>query len=143
MAQRPTIGDNSRNIEKIQDAEPLKVSVASCMRAIAQDAELEITYGKDKPGMAGQRVRLPEPGKNLTAEQVAVTRGLSDSMALRKSMHDSGVHAKHLPVGDQARAVFDAVEQARVEALGTRAMTGMGDNIDSMLEEKYFRGDFA
>ncbi|MEL7273335.1 MAG: cobaltochelatase subunit CobT [Pseudomonadota bacterium] len=143
MAQRPTIGDNSRNIEKIQDAEPLKVSVASCMRAIAQDGELEITYGKDKPGMAGQRVRLPEPGKNLTAEQVAVTRGLSDSMALRKSMHDSGVHAKHLPVGDQARAVFDAVEQARVEALGTRAMTGMGDNIDSMLEEKYFRGDFA
>ena len=137
------IGDNSGNKQTILDVEPLKTSVASCMRAIAQDGELEVTYGREKPGISGQRVRLPDPGKNLTAEQVSITRGLSDSMALRRAMHDSGVHAKHLPAGENARAVFDAVEQARVEAIGALAMPGMGDNMHAMLEEKYFRGDFA
>jgi len=137
------IGDNSQNMARIANVEPLKTSVASCMRAIAQDGELEITFGKDKPGITGQKVRLPDPGKNMTTEQVAITRGLSDSMALRRAMHDSGVHARHLPQGENAQAVFNAVEQARVEAIGSQAMTGMGDNIHQMLEEKYFRSDFA
>lgn len=137
------IGDNSGNTASIADVEPLKTSVASCMRAIAQDAELEITYGKDKPGIAGQRVRLPEPGKNPSKAEVAVTRGLSDSMALRLAKHDSSVHADHLPAGDNARAVFNAVEQARVEAIGCIAMDGMAENLDHMLEDKFMRSGLA
>ncbi len=136
------IGDNSKNTARIADVEPLKSSVSTCMRAIAQDGELEISFGKDKPGISGQRVRLPDPGKSMSAEQVAITRGLSDSMALRHAMHDNSIHAQHLPEGENARAVFNAVEQARVEAIGAKAMTGMGDNIHQMLEEKYYRGDF-
>ena len=137
------IGDNSRNKASMADVEPLKSSVAGCMRAVAQDAELEITYGKDKPGIAGDRVRLPEPSKNPSEVEIAVTRGLSDSMALRRAKHDSGVHAQHLPAGDNARAVFNAVEQARVEAIGSQAMSGMGDNLAHMLEDKYFRSGYA
>ena len=137
------IGDNSRNTASIADVEPLKTSVASCMRAIAQDAELEITYGKDKPGIAGQRVRLPEPSKNPTKTEVAITRGLADSMALRLAKHDSSVHAKHLPKGDNARAVFNAVEQARVEAIGSLAMDGMAGNLDQMLEDKFMRAGLS
>ena len=52
------IGDNSGNTESIKDVEPLKQSVAGCMRAIAQESELEITYGRDKPGMSGAHGRL-------------------------------------------------------------------------------------
>ena len=133
------VGDNSRNTNRIADVEPLKTSVATCMRSIAQDAELEITYGKDKPGLAGQRVRLPEPSRKPSRQEVAITRGLADSMALRLAKHDSGVHAKHLPKGDNARAVFNAVEQARVEAIGSKAMDGMADNLDYMLEDKFHR----
>ncbi|MDD9908371.1 MAG: cobaltochelatase subunit CobT [Ahrensia sp.] len=137
------IGDNSRNTASMSDVEPLKSSVAGCMRAIAQDAELEITYGKDKPGIAGDRVRLPEPSRNPSQTEIAVTRGLSDSMALRRAKHDSGVHAQHMPAGENARAVYNAVEQARVEAIGSQAMTGMGDNLAQMLEDKYFRSSFS
>ncbi len=137
------IGDNSKNTASIADVEPLKQSVAGCMRAIAQDAELEITYGKEKAGMAGDRVRLPDPSKTPSAAEVAVTRGLADSMALRRAKHDSGVHAQHMPAGDNARAVFNAVEQARCEAIGSKAMTGMADNLDMMLEDKYLRASFS
>ncbi|KJS11818.1 MAG: cobalt chelatase, partial [Hoeflea sp. BRH_c9] len=41
-----------------------------------------------------------------------------------------------------ARAVYDAVEQARVEAIGARRMTGVGDNLTSMLEDKYQRANY-
>ena len=122
------IGDNSGNTASIADVEPLKTSVASCMRAIAQDAELEISYGKEKPGIAGQSAcACRNPAKIRRKAEIAVTRGLSDSMALRLAKHDSGVHADHLPAGDNARAVFNAVEQARVEAIGCMAMDGMAE----------------
>ena len=137
------IGDNSANKASFADMEPLKQSVSGCMRAIAQDAELEITFCKDKPGMAGDRVRLPEPPKTPSVKDIAITRGLSDSMALRRAKHDTGVHAEHLPAGENARAVFNAVEQARVEAIGSKAMAGMADNLDSMLEDKFIRGGLA
>ncbi|MFD0915077.1 cobaltochelatase subunit CobT [Pseudahrensia aquimaris] len=137
------IGDNSGNKNSIADVEPLKTSVAGCMRAIAQDAELEITFGKDKPGMTGQRVRLPDPSSKPTAREISVTRGLSDSMALRRAKHDSAIHAKHVPMGENARAVFNAVEQARVEAIGSKAMEGMASNLDDMLEDRFHRANLA
>ena len=47
------------------------------------------------------------------------------------------------PTGQQARAIFDAVEQARVESIGSNRMTGVGDNIDSMLEDRYSKANLA
>ena len=35
---------------------------------------------------------------------------------------------------------YDAVEQARVESIGTRRMQGVGSNLDAMLEDRYHRG---
>ena len=34
-----------------------------------------------------------------------------------------------MPRGETARAIFDAVEQVRVEALGARRMAGVADNL--------------
>jgi cobaltochelatase CobT len=48
--------------------------------------------------------------------------------------HDPKVHERSAPVEPVARAVFDAVEQARVEALGARAMAGVRDNLSHALD---------
>jgi cobaltochelatase CobT len=64
-------------------------------------------------------------------------------MALRRARHDPRVHARLAPEGKQARAVYDAVEQARVEAIGSRAMRGVADNIALMLEDKYAKSNLA
>ncbi|RWE14778.1 MAG: cobaltochelatase subunit CobT, partial [Mesorhizobium sp.] len=47
------------------------------------------------------------------------------------------------PEGKLARSIFDAVEQARVEAIGSRAMQGVADNIGSMLEDKYAKANLV
>ena len=47
-----------------------------------------------------------------------------------------------MPGGQQGRAVFEAVEQARVEAIGARRMQGVAQNLGAMLDDKFHRGKF-
>ncbi len=137
-------GDNTRNRPKNgSDTDAFKRAVTVCMRAISGDNELEVGFAKDKPALAGNRARLPELPKKPTGTDIAVTRGLGDSMALKRACHDLRIHTKFAPEGKQARAVFDAVEQARVEAIGALRMTGVGDNIGHMLEDKYAKANLA
>ena len=121
-------------------AEPLKRSVAGCLRAIAKRSEVEVTYATDRPALTGDKARLPEPPRKLTVADVAVLRGNADAMALRLGCHDITVHRRLAPENSAARAVFDAVEQARVEAIGSRRMSGVASNISAMLEDRYHRG---
>ncbi len=120
--------------------EPLKRSIAGCMRAIARKPELEVTFASDRPALMGEKARLPEPPRKLSDQEVAVVRGHADSMALRLACHDTAVHRRLAPDGQAARAVYDAVEQARVEAIGARRMSGVAGNLAAMLEDRYHRG---
>ena len=137
-------GDNTRNKSKTgSEADSFKRAMTVCMRAISGDNEFEVAFAKERPALAGNRARLPELPKKATAFDIAVTRGLGDSMALKRACHDNRIHTKLAPEGKQARAVYDAVEQARVEAIGSRAMAGVAENISTMLEDKYAKANLA
>ncbi|HEV2506273.1 MAG TPA: cobaltochelatase subunit CobT [Mesorhizobium sp.] len=137
-------GDNTRNKPKNgSDTDAFKRAVTVCMRAISGDKEMEVGFAKERPALAGSRARLPELPKKASAIDIAVTRGLGDSMALKRACHDVRIHTKLAPEGKQARAIFDAVEQARVEAIGSRMMAGVADNIGTMLEDKYAKANLA
>ena len=135
-----SISNRKPGTPKEAPAEPLKRAVSGAMKAIARKPEMEIVFAADKPSLVGERARLPEPPRKLTAQDVAILRGHADSMALRLACHDASIHRRAAPEGDAARAVFDAVEQARVESLGSRRMAGMAGNIGAMLEDRYHRG---
>ncbi|MGZ5867928.1 MAG: cobaltochelatase subunit CobT, partial [Xanthobacteraceae bacterium] len=47
-----------------------------------------------------------------------------------------------IPGSQQGRAVFEAVEQARVEAIGARRMKGVAQNLSAMLDDHFHRGKF-
>ncbi|MBZ9811891.1 MULTISPECIES: cobaltochelatase subunit CobT [unclassified Mesorhizobium] len=137
-------GDNTRNKSKTgSEADSFKRAVTVCMRAIAGDKELEVGFAKDRPALAGSRARLPELPKKASKTDIAITRGLGDSMALKRACHDVRIHSRLAPEGKAARAIYDAVEQARVEAIGSRAMQGVADNIGSMLEDKYAKANLV
>ncbi|MEI9408046.1 cobaltochelatase subunit CobT [Mesorhizobium salmacidum] len=137
-------GDNTRNKSKTgSEADSFKRAVTVCMRAIAGDKEMEVGFAKDRPALAGSRARLPELPKKASKADIAITRGLGDSMALKRACHDVRIHSKLAPEGKAARAIYDAVEQARVEAIGSRAMQGVADNIGSMLEDKYTKANLV
>jgi cobaltochelatase CobT len=137
-------GDNSKaRAGGGVDTEPMRRAITGCVRSIAGDPQVEVAFANERPGLAGERIRLPELSKRPTAHEVAVTRGLGDSMALRLACHDQKVHAALAPQGADARAIFDAVEQARVESLGSLRMPGVASNIQSMNTEKYAKANFS
>src|SRR5688572_19538202 len=90
--------------------EPFKRAVAGCVRAVAGQRDVDVTFAADRPLLTAHKVRLPEPPRRLTVQDVAVTRGLGDAMALRIACHDGKVHKRFSPEGRQARAIFDSVE---------------------------------
>ena len=135
-----TISNRKPGDKRESPAEPLKRSIAGCLRAIARKPDLEVSFASDRPMLSPDKARLPEPPRKLNRNDVAIVRGHADSMALRLACHDAAVHRRLAPEGQAARAVFDAVEQARVEAIGSRRMSGVGDNITAMLEDRYHRG---
>jgi cobaltochelatase CobT len=124
-------------------AEPFKRAVIGTMRAISGKTELDVSFANDRPALLGDRARLPEPPRKMTAQDAAVLRGHADSMALRLSCHNDSIHRRLLPGGQTARAVYDAIEQARCESIGARRMEGVAANLSAMLDDKYHRGNFS
>jgi cobaltochelatase CobT len=123
-------------------SEPLKRVLGLTVRAIAGDPEVEVTYGPAKPALEGKLVRLAEPSRVPSAAEIAVLRGWADSLALTAACHDDAVHRRLAPSSGAAREVFEAMERARIEALGANRMDGMANNLAAKCEDEYGHGRF-
>jgi cobaltochelatase CobT len=56
-------------------------------------------------------------------------RAYADRIALQRRFHDRAIHQQHQPPDDHPLALFDAVEQARLDALGARWLPGIARNL--------------
>jgi cobaltochelatase CobT len=110
------------------------VSVA--VRSLAAEPELEVNFSSEPPALNGLKARLPSPHRNLSASDIALVRGTGDAYALRKAYHDEKVNSQFRPASAQGAAVFEAAEQARVEAIGALAMKGVAANLASGMEQR-------
>src|SRR5205814_6121057 len=97
---------------------------------------IEVVFASDNAPATGKTARVPSPGPALEPRLVAEARGAADSVALRLRYHDSALHARVAPADMDARAVFDALEMARVEALGSRAMGGIRKNLANLTDAR-------
>ena len=115
-------------------ADPFKKALAEATRALAGNEELEVSYSADPPGATNTGMRLPQVSRRMTRSEVMLARGTADAYALRERFHNTDTNAKYTPRGEVARQIFDALETARCEAMGARAMPGVADNLDARLE---------
>lgn len=116
----------------MSDETPLdrfKRALTGTARAIAREPEVEVAWSADTPSANGKHMRVPLPGRTLPADQAREARGFADSFALKLRHHDAGLHASNAPGEPLARAVYDAVEQVRYEALGSNSFAGMKANL--------------
>jgi len=115
-------------------ADPFKKALVEATRAIAGDAELNVTFSLDPSGLTGDGgVRLPQVSRRMAAEEVLHARGVADSLALKLRFHDAGVHRRYRPQGETAAALYEAMETARCEAMGAETMPGTQHNIDAQI----------
>ncbi len=117
-------------------SEPFKRAVSVAVRSLAAEPELEINFSSEPPSLKGLKARLPSPHRNLSAQDVALVRGTGDAYALRKAYHDEKLNSQFRPATPDGAAAFDAVEQARVEAIGALAMKGVAGNLAAGLEHR-------
>src|SRR5687767_14937116 len=115
-------------------------ALAGAARAIARDPDVEVVFASEVAPPSGKTARVPQPGPSLEPRLVAEARGAADSLALRLRHHDAKLHATHVPMDLEARSVFEALETARVEALGSRSMGGVRANLSELTEARV-RGD--
>ena len=113
--------------------EQLRAVLGGAARALSGEAEAELSFTSDPPRQDGRSIKVPMPSRTLPADQVAEARGFADGFALRIKHHDSALHQRGAPGEAVARAVFDAIETARIEALGSRGYAGIADNLEHSL----------
>ena len=111
-------------------------ALAGASRAIARDGDVDVIFANDFGAGSGKVARVPSPGPALERKLVAEARGAADAVALRLRFHDPALHARTAPADIESRAVFDALETARVEALGARSMAGVRDNLAQLTEAR-------
>ncbi|MCL6249516.1 cobaltochelatase subunit CobT [Altererythrobacter sp. KTW20L] len=111
-----------------------KLALTGAARAVGRDAETEVAWTAEAPGIQGKTIRVPMPPRALPMAQAIEARGFADSFALRQRHHNEALHARHAPAEADARACYDAVEMVRYEALGSNNYTGMRGNLDAATE---------
>ncbi len=116
-------------------SEDFKRATAGALRAMAQTSEVQVAFQPGPAGLTGKRARLPVPSRALPDAEMTRLRGAADSAALRLRHHDDAVHAARSPAERDARSIYDALEQARVEVVGGRHMAGVEANLRARLAE--------
>ena len=120
--------------EQDSPLEPFKRATAATMRALADNDDLEVNFGKGSPAIRGNAVQLPLPNIGCAAEELNAVRGVSDEFALKLRYHDDATHRAHAPSAGPAQEMFQWVEDARIASIGTLRMEGVARNLDASLE---------
>jgi len=116
--------------------EPFKRALAHAARSLAETPDLEVVFSGEGPSLVGNRAVLPHPPRDLNAKEASRIRGLADQMALRLAHHNAAAHAKARPSSPDGQAAFEAIEQARLEAIGANALGGVRLNLTAALEAR-------
>lgn len=116
------------------DIEELRRLTAAATRAVAEEQELDVQFGGERPVLSGSTVRIPRPSRDLPYNEFNRLRGHADAIALKVRYHDPKIHQACVPAGHLARLSFESFEQARCEALGANRMAGVAANLLAVLE---------
>ena len=130
--------------DKNNDSEDFKSATAATLRAMSEKKNMAVTFSAaetaDYPTQpTAESTRLPTPPTVIDEKARAVLRGTSDAKALRLRHHNRAMFLKNAPMDLSARAMFEALEQARYEALGATQMAGVAKNLGQVLEDKFKR----
>ena len=120
-------------------ADQFKKALAEATKVMANDSDLSISYSVDPAGQTADSIRLPQVSRRMTHEEVLLARGTADAFALRHKFHSPKTAARYMPQGQMAKDLYDAMETARIEAVGAQHMPGTATNIDAKISNEAAR----
>lgn len=81
-----------------------------------------------------ENVHLPQPPEIQDAKTLQFIRGQADALALYLKYHDNDLPSPPDLTSGDAQNSFNALEQVRVEALGSKKMAGVAANLQAVME---------
>lgn len=127
----------SRNTGRMED---LKTVTVAAVKALSGRADTNVSFTpiatNQKTGGLGTEIRLPLPPAKLNKENVIRLRGSADASAMRLRHHNDAVHQRRMPHGKDAIDAYNAMEQTRVEVLGSQDYKGVSSNLGKALEQR-------
>ncbi len=126
-----------------EKVEQFKRAITQTMRAISEEQELDVSFSGDTPMLNGLKARIGLPPHDLPQGEKQDIRGQSDMLALRLAYHDAALNAQLSPQDNEARALYEAGEQARFEALGGRVLPGTAQNLTDMHQQRCLRAGYS
>lgn len=115
--------------------EDFKRALVQTTRALSSLPEVEVAFGGEHSSVSGRQAKIPLPARVLDREAAMVARGEADAAALKLAHHDARQFSRNAPKGSEAQAVYRALEDVRIEAIGANALKGVGDNLAAALEK--------
>ena len=119
-----------------KQAEFLKANAAS-MRALAGGKQVQVRYAGHDTHVGQTEVRLPALAREGVNQSMDKLRGASDSAGLWLAHHNEAKHNRLCPQMAGAKAIFEAAEQARIEAIGANQMAGVRKNLTEKINKHY------
>ncbi len=120
---------------------PFKKALEKTTRALADDAELTLSVSGSVSQFDGHSAKIPQISRKMTREEIFLARGHADALALKKRFHDYAIHERYSPKGQLAQKLYDNLETARCEIIGTQILPGTATNLDAKIVEEVRQRD--
>ncbi len=130
----PALNESQDSIEK---------RISATYRAIVKEKDIKISFGANNQATNLEKnVRLPRM-KSISKNGLDVARGEADFSAFKYRFHDEKTHRQNRPSDENHVMLFNALEDARIEAIGSNLFSGASQNIDKALNDRYEKMDIA
>ena len=109
--------------------EEFKKSLSITVKSIGKNNNLEINFVKENPSIDGNSINLTDPNIESLKNNLTYIRAEADSLALEFRLHSKDIHQNFIANNELSNEIFNAVEQSRIEAQGSKIFKGIKSNI--------------
>ena len=109
--------------------EQFKKSLSITVKSIGKNNDLDINFIKENPSIDGNSINLTEPNIESLQKNLTYIRAEADAMALEFRLHSKDIHQNFIASNELSNEIFNAVEQSRIEAQGSKIFKGIKSNI--------------
>ena len=109
--------------------EEFKKSLTVTTKSISKNDKVEVSFTKELSSIDGNSINLTEPNIESIKKNLTYIRAEADVLALEFRFHSKEIHNKFIDNSEKTNEIFNAVEQSRIEAIGSISFKGIKSNI--------------
>ena len=115
-----------KNSEYIEE---FKKSLSATVKSIGKNQKIEINFVKENPSVNGDIINLTEPNIENIKNNLNYLRAEADSLALEFRLHSREIHQNFMDNDELSNEILNALEQTRIEVMGSQEFKGIGNNL--------------